>query len=87
MSSAVNGMRLAREDAGDDLPDAAEAGDDHVPVVVGQRVVRRRGSLAAPRQQSLDLQQDRRRRHRQRDDDGQQLGVLAGQRRPPHSPP
>ena len=30
----MKGMRLARQDARDDLADAAEAGDDHVAVVL-----------------------------------------------------
>ena len=34
----MKGMCLARQDARHDLADAAEAGDDHVPVVLGQRV-------------------------------------------------
>ena len=58
MSSAVNGMRLAREDAGDDLAEAAEAGDDHMPVVVGRRIVRRAPAPSGARQQALEHEQD-----------------------------
>ena len=52
MSSAVNGMRLAVQDAGDDLADAAEAGDDHMPVIVGQRVEDARATLRLRQQLS-----------------------------------
>ena len=67
------GDALGRQDAGDDLADAAEAGDHHVAVVLRQGV--EGAQHHRPRRQHLvDQQQQRRRRHRQRHGDRQQIG-------------
>ncbi len=67
------GDALGEQDAGDDLADAAEAGDDDMAVVLGQGVEGLRHHRAR-RQALVDQQQQRRCRHRQRDGDRQQVG-------------